>query len=161
MKIDKIAGKVAGLINKSEKMQGVLRYASDNPAMIATTSAFLVGTTIRPSLIMGITPNKTDAKYSASSSIASSVVELIGGFALFTPLKKSIEESSKQLYHSKDTLYHENKYLLRNYKSVSNRIYKMFTFPITSSIRFAMVPVIALGLNKLGLSKDKKVDVKA
>lgn len=151
MRIDKIAN----FINHSPKTQKVLRSCSDNPALIGTVSAFVVGTTIRPSLIMGITPNKTDAKYSASSSIASSLVELLGGFALFTPMRKGIENSSKQLYNMKNTIYHENKDLLRNYKTIANRVYKMFTFPITSSIRFAMVPVIAFGLGKLGLSKSK------
>lgn len=157
MKIDKIYKGIANFINKSTKTQKILRGVSDNPSLWGTISAFAVGATIRPALTIGITPNKKDGLYSASSSVASSFVELIGGFTLFTPMKKAIENSSKELYNTKNSVYYQNKLMLRNYKSTSNRVYKCFTFPLTSAIRFGLVPVIAVGLEKLGLSKNKGV----
>lgn len=150
---------IANFINKSPFTQKILRGVSDNPAIWGTASAFVVGTTIRPALTMSITPNKQDAYYSAGSSVASSIVELVGGFALFTPMKKAIEQSSKNLYKTPNTIYESNSLLLRNYKSIANRVYKMFTFPLTSAVRFAMVPFIAVGLGKLGLHKGGKVKV--
>lgn len=156
MQVDKIATGVANFINKSEGAQKVLRKVSDSPAMFSAVGAFLVGTTLRPAMTMAITPNKQDGVYSASSSIANSFVELAAGALMFTPMKKGIDESAKQLYNSAETIFHENKEILRNYKSTAKRLFRIPTFPITSAIRFAMVAPIAIGLGKLGISKSRQ-----
>lgn len=156
MQVEKIATNVANFINKSEGTQKVLRKISDSPAMLSAVGAFVVGTTLRPAMTMAITPNKQDGVYSASSSIANSFVELAAGALMFTPMKKGIDESAKQLYNSAGTIFHENKEVLRNYKSVAKRVFRIPTFPITSAVRFAMVAPIAVGLAKLGITKSKK-----
>lgn len=160
MQVDKIATNVANFINKSEGAQKVLRKVSDSPAMFSAVGAFLVGTTLRPAMTMAITPNKQDGVYSASSSIANSFVELAAGTLMFTPMKKGIDESAKQLYNSAGTIFHENKEILRNYKSAAKRIFRLPSFPITSAIRFAMVAPIAVMLGKLGIAKSKKKEEK-
>lgn len=156
MSVEKIASSVANFINKSEGTQRVLRKISESPAMFSTVGAVLVGTTLRPAITMAVTPNKQDGLYSASSSIANSFVELVGGILMFTPMKKGIDESAKQLYDSAGTIFHNNKELLRDYKTVAKRVYRLPTFPITSAIRFAMVAPIAIGLAKLGITKSSQ-----
>lgn len=156
MQVEKIATNVANFINKSEGTQKVLRKISDSPAMLSAVGAFVVGTTLRPAITMAVTPNKKDGVYSASSSIANSFVELAAGALMFTPMKKGIDESAKRLYNSAGTIFHENKEVLRNYKSVAKRVFRIPTFPITSAVRFAMVAPIAVGLAKLGITKSKK-----
>lgn len=150
MRVDK----VANFINNSKTTQKVLRAVSDNAAIFSTVSSFAVASTIRPAMIMGITPNKEDAKYGAASSISSSVVELVGGYTILKPITKAIDNSSKKLYDMKDTTFFHNKEMLRRYKTVANRLYKMPTIFLTSLIRFSMVTPIALLLAKFGLTKS-------
>lgn len=160
MKIDKVAQGIANYINRSKGAQKVLRNISDNPGLYTTVAAVVVGTTARPALTLAITPNKKDGVYSAASSIASSMMELIGGFLMLKPLQKAIDKSSKELYNSKDSFFFQNKEYLRGYKQAASRIYKTFTFPITSAVRFAMVPVIAVGLAKVGIAKGTGLEEK-
>ena len=158
MKIDKIYKGIANFINKSTKTQKILRNVSDSPAVFGTVSAFAVSTTARPLATLAITPDKQDGMYGASSSIASAFVELIGGMTILKPMNKAIAESSKQLYNSEGSIYFKNKEMLRRYKSISNRAYKMPTLIVTSLLRFSLVHPMALLLKKLGIVKsDKKL----
>ena len=157
MKIDKIYKGIANFINKSERTQKVLRNVSDSPAVFGTVSAFVVSTTARPLATLAITPDKQDGMYGASSSIASAIVELIGGMTILKPMNRKIAESSKELYNTKDSIFFHNKEMLRRYKSISNRAYKMPTLIITSLLRFSLVYPTALLLNKLGITKGDKM----
>lgn len=167
MAVDRICAKIAGHINNSPKMQKVLRGASRNPALAGAMSSFILSTTIRPATILAITPDRDDAKYGACSSVSAAFVELLGSYALFKPMNRAIENSSKQLYKLEGSLYHENPLLLRKYKSLTNRIFKLPLNFVTSMLRFSMIYPLSLALGALGIVKstqrgeERKVDVKA
>ena len=82
MKVNSLAVRIANFINNSHKTQKVLRKISDSPAVFSTVSASIIGFTLRPITTLAITKDKQDGKYGASSSIASSLVELGIGLAL-------------------------------------------------------------------------------
>lgn len=162
MNIDKIAGKVANFINGSEKMQGVLRSCSKNPALWFSGASFIVQTTARPLTTIAISPN-SDGIYGACSSISSAITELVGSYAIFKPMSKAIDKSSEELYKTKG-MFFENPKLLRQYKSVTNRVAKQPATLLISLVRFSLVGPTALLLNKIGISKKDKnnrLDVKA
>lgn len=162
MKIDKIASKVANCVNKSQKIQKVLQSCSKNPALFFATSSFIIQTTARPALTLAITPDKNDGKFGACSSISSAIVEMIGSYAIFKPMNKAIENSSKQLYNTKGSMFYENPLLLRKFKSVTNRFAKIPPTLLTSLIRFSLIGPIAVLLAKMGVQKTEKkgVDIK-
>lgn len=168
MSLDKVCRKIANSINKSQRLQKVLRGVSKNPALAGASSGFILSTTIRPATVLVITPDKDDAKYGACSSISAAFVELIGSYALFKPMNKLIENSSKELYKLKGSIYHENPLLLRRYKSITNRVAKLPLTFVTSILRFSMIYPLSLMLGKMGIVKssrrsqtEHKVDVKA
>lgn len=163
MRIDKVSKSVANYINNSNKAQNILRKFSDSPAYYSTVMAFLVATTIRPVTTVAISKDKVDGRYGACSSIASALVELIGGALLLKPMQKAISNSSRQLYNTEGSIFYHNPDILRRYKSISNRGYKMPTLVLTSMLRFSLVYPIAVLLNKLGITKSVKrgVDTKA
>lgn len=158
MKVNSLAVRIANFINNSHKTQKVLRKISDSPAVFSTVSASIIGFTLRPITTLAITKDKQDGKYGASSSIASSLVELGIGLVLLKPAQKMIAKSSQQLYNKAGSIFYQNKELLRNYKSVNNRLFKIFTLPISSYLRFSLVYPIGIVLNKLGFVKNKKAD---
>lgn len=163
MKVDKICQSIANFINKSDKTQNILKSCSKNPALFFSTASFVIQTTARPALTLAITPDKDDAKFGACSSISSAIVEMVGSYAIFKPMNKAIENSSKQLYNTKGSMFFENPLLLRRYKSVTNRIAKIPPTLLTSLLRFSLIGPIAVMLAKFGIAKadKKKVDVKA
>lgn len=169
MLVDKICRKAANFINKSLRAQSTLKKVSKNPALAGATSSFILSTTIRPAAIMAVTPDKNDAKYGACSSISAALVELVGSYALFKPMNKAIESSSKQLYKTEGSIYHENPLLLRRYKSITNRVAKLPLNFVTSMLRFSMIYPLSLALGALGIVKasergqeeKKRLDVKA
>ena len=170
MLVDKICKGVANFINRSPRAQATLRGASKNPALAGATSSFILSTTIRPATIMAVTPDKNDAKYGACSSISAAAVELVGSYALFKPMNRAIESSSKQLYNTGGSIYHENPLLLRRYKSITNRVAKLPLNFVTSMLRFSMIYPLSLLLGAMGIvkatqrgedEKEKRLDVKA
>lgn len=165
MAVEKVCQKIAGYINRSNGAQKALRGVSKNPALAGAASSFILSTTLRPAAILAITPDKDDAKYGACSSISAALVELVGSYALFKPMNKSIEKSSKQLYKLEGSIYHENPLLLRRYKSITNRVAKLPLNFVMSILRFSMVFPISLALGALGIVKstqrENKVDVEA
>lgn len=163
MKVDKICQGIANFINKNTKAQNVLKSCSKNPALFFSTASFVIQTTARPALTLAVTPDKDDAKFGACSSISSAIVEMVGSYAIFKPMNKAIENSSKQLYKTKGSMFFENPLLLRRYKSVTNRIAKIPPTLLTSLLRFSLIGPIAVMLAKFGIAKadKKKVDVKA
>lgn len=168
MAVEKVCQSIANYINKSQTAQKALRGVSKNPALAGAASSFILSTTLRPAAILAITPDRDDAKYGACSSISAALVELVGSYALFKPMNKSIEKSSKQLYKLEGSIYHENPLLLRRYKSITNRVAKLPLNFVMSILRFSMVYPISLALGAMGIVKstqrgqeNKKVDVKA
>ena len=154
MKADKIYAKIANFINNSPKTQKVLRNISDSPAVWSTIGAFGIATTVRPATTIAISHDKQDGIYGACSSVASALVELVGGMAILKPMNKAIANSSKELYNSKGTIFYKNPELLRRYKSISNRGYKMPTLIVTSLMRFSLVHPISVLLNSIGIVKN-------
>lgn len=168
MKIDKVAQGIAGFINKSEKTQAILRGVSRNPAMAGAMSSFILSTTMRPAAVLAITPDKDDAKYGACSSISAAITEVIGSYLIFKPMNKMIEESSKQLYKQEGSIFYENSLLLRRYKSLTNRFFKLPPTLLIALLRFSMIYPITKLLGKFGIVKksergqeEKRLDVKA
>lgn len=156
MNVNSVCYKIANHINKSPKTQKVLRAISDSPAVFSTISACAIGFTLRPATTLAITKSPQDGKYGAASSVASSLVELGAGLLLLKPAQKAICKSSQDLYNKAGSVFYQNKELLRNYKSVNNRIFKLFTLPATSYLRFSLVYPLGVVLNKLGFVKGEK-----
>ena len=167
MSIDRICKTIANNINVSPRAQKTLEKVSKNPALAGAASSFLLATTLRPIAVMAVTKDKDDAKYAVCSSISAAVVEMVGACLLFKPMNKAIENSSRQLYNLKGSLYHENPQLLRRYKSITNRVAKLPLNFVNSMARFSMIYPISLALGALGIVKstqrhqNKKVDVRA
>lgn len=151
-----VVNNISNWINQSKGAQKLLKNVSENPAIYGTVSSFAVASTIRPAIILGITPDKDDAKYGAASSISAALVELIAGYAILKPMTKAIAESSKKLYEKGGTAFFHNTDMLQRYNSVANRMYKIPTIFATSLIRFCMVAPIAHMLNKAGLFKSSQ-----
>ena len=169
MAVEKISKGIANFINNSTRAQSTLRQVSKNPALAGATSSFILSTTIRPATIMAVTPDKNDAKYGACSSISAAFVELVGSYALFKPMNRVIENSSKQLYNTEGSIYEKNPLLLRRYKSITNRVAKLPLNFVTSMLRFSMIYPLSLLLGAMGIVKStqrgeddkKRLDVKA
>ena len=168
MKADKIYAKIANFINNSPKTQKVLRSCSKNPALFFSTASFVIQTTARPALTLAVTPYRDDAIYACCSSISSAIVEMVGSYAIFKPMNKAIENSSKELYKTKGSMFFENPMLLRKYKSVTNRIAKIPPTLLTSLLRFSLIAPTAVLLAKFGIvkgnksqEKQERLDIKA
>ena len=140
MKVDKVAQSIANWINNSQGAQRVLRGINKNPAVFSAITAFTLASILRPATI-GLLPfkNDNDKKTSQASAVSAGLIELAATAAIFVPLNKVIENSSKALYNSKGTFYEGNNVALRQFKSVTNRGFKLlFLIPI-SLARFALV----------------------
>lgn len=166
MKIDNIAKKIAGWINKSEGAQKLLRGMAKNPALAGATASFALSTTARPAAILAITPDKDDAKYGACSSISAAITEVIGSYAIYKPMNKYIEESSRQLFDKEGSMFYKDAALLRKYKSITNRVAKLPFALLIAILRFSMIHPITIALGKMGIVKstereENKLDVKA
>ena len=166
MKVDGVAKKIAGWINKSERAQKLLTGMAKNPALAGAAASFALSTTARPAAILAITPDKDDAKYGACSSISAAITEVIGSYAIYKPMNKYIEESSRQLFDKEGSMFYKNAALLRKYKSITNRVAKLPFALLISIFRFSMIYPITLALGKMGIVKSteretKRLDIKA
>ena len=153
MKIDKIAQGIAGFINKSEKTQKVLKGINRNPAVFGAAVSFGLASILRPAAI-GLLPfkNKKDKKASQASALSAGIIELVSTIAVFIPLNKLIEKTSKSLYSQAGTFYEGNNVALRQFKSVTNRGAKLgFLIPL-SLARFSLVKPL---MNYVFENKDK------
>lgn len=154
MKVNGVAEKIANWINKSERAQKVLKGINKNPAVFSAVVSFGFASLLRPAAI-GILPfkNDKDKKCSQASAVAAGLTELGATAALFIPLNKCIEKTSKSLYKSKGTFFSENNIALRQFKSVTNRGFKLiFLAPITL-LRFSLVKPL---MNNLFKPKEKQ-----
>lgn len=138
--------RIASYINNSKTAQAILRNVNDNPALYGAGASFVMASILRPTAI-GCMPfkEKKDKTYSQASAIAAGTVEILGSIALFTPLKKVIQDASNNLYKAKGTVYHENPAVLRQYKSITNRGVKVLSLLPISLLRFSLVkPIVNL-----------------
>jgi hypothetical protein len=162
MKADGIAKGVADWINNSKGAQNTLRKINKNPAVFSAIASFGLASICRP-LAIGVLPfkNEKDKKCSQASAISAGLIELVSTAAIFIPLNKSIEETSKSLYKSKGTFYEGNNLALRQFKSVTNRGAKMLFIIPMSLARFALIKPL---LNSVFKEKEepkeegKKID---
>ena len=136
--------RIASWINNSKTAQKVLTNVSKNPAVFSTVSACVIAGVIRPAAIAPLPmKDKQDKKYSIASSIAAGITELITAPLLFIPFNKVLEKSGDLLQKSKGTIFSNNSAMVKGYKSVTNRCFKMAVLPVVSLFRFATIsPVV-------------------
>ena len=156
MKADGIAKSVADWINKSERAQKVLKKINKNPAVFSAVVSFGLASVMRPTAI-GVLPfkNDEDKKCSQASAISAGLIELASTVAIFVPLNKAIEKTSKSLYKNKGTFYEGNNLALRQFKSVTNRGAKMLFIIPMSLARFALIKPL---LNSVLKKPEKKTE---
>lgn len=156
MKINKVCTKVANYINKSTKAQKFLTNIADNPANFSNKFNCSVNGFLRPVASIAVATDKMDGIYGSSSSVCSSITELITGNIILKPLKKAIDISAKNLEGF--GIYAQNGAIDR-YKSVTNRLSKLSLVPINTVAKYSIVAPMA-GLMKKGLKKiDKRLDI--
>ena len=158
MKVDKIAEGIANYINKSERTQNILKKINRNPAVFGAAASFILASILRPTAI-GALPfkNNKDKKASQASALSAGIIELASTIAVFIPLNKLIEKTSKSLYSQAGTFYEGNNVALRQFKSVTNRGAKLaFLIPL-SLARFALVkPLMNYVFEDKGTSQEER-----
>ena len=154
MSVDRIAQRMAGWINRSEFAQRTLRGINKNPAVFSAITSFGLASILRP-MTIGLLPfkNDKDKKCSQASAVSAGLTELAATAAIFIPLNKVIENVSKSLYSSKGTFYTNNHIALRQFKSVTNRGFKLLALIPLSMMRFSLVKPL---MNKIFKDKGKK-----
>lgn len=161
MKVDKIAEGIANYINNSKRTQEVLKGINRNPAVFGAAVSFCLASILRPATI-GLLPfkNKNDKKTSQASAISAGLVELISTVAVFIPLNKAIEKTSKNLYKSTGSFYEGNNVALRQFKSVTNRGFKLAFLVPLSLARFSLVKPLMNKLfsDKSNTDEERKLD---
>lgn len=154
--------KVASFINSSPLAQRTLKSVTNNPAVFSAVMSFGLASLLRPAIIGCFNfKDKKDKRYSQASAIAAGLIELGATVALFIPLNKAIAKTSKALYESKGSFYHENKLALRQFKSITNRGAKVLALIPMSLARFSLVkPVVNFLFGKeektVGVAKATK-----
>lgn len=140
MRVDKISN----YVNNSVKAQKVLTNVSKNPAVFSTVSACIIAGVIRPAAIIPLPmKDKQDKKYSIASSVAAGITELVTAPLIFIPFNKVLEKSGNLLKKSSNSIFTNNEQMIKGYKSVTNRCFKMIVLPIVSLFRFATIsPVV-------------------
>ena len=162
MKVDKIAEGIANYINNSKRTQEVLKGINRNPAVFGAAVSFCLASILRPATI-GLLPfkNKNDKKTSQASAISAGLVELVSTVAVFIPLNKAIEKTSKNLYQSEaGSFYRGNNVALRQFKSVTNRGFKLAFLVPLSLARFSLVKPLMNKLfnDKPNTNEERKLD---
>lgn len=149
MRVDKIAN----FINNSKATQKALASVSKNPAVFSTVAACVTAGVVRPISILPIPmKDKQDKKYSIASSIAAGVTELLTAPLIFIPFNKVLDKSGSLLEKSAGTMFHNNAKMVKGYKSVTNRFFKMAVLPFISLFRFATISPVVKAL----YGKDNK-----
>ena len=154
MSVDRIAQRMAGWINRSDFAQRTLKGINKNPAVFSAITSFTLASILRPTAI-GLLPfkNDKDKRCSQASAVSAGLTELAATVAIFVPLNKVIESVSKSLYKSKGTFYEGNNLALRQFKSVTNRGFKLLALIPLSMMRFALVKPL---MKKIFSDKGKK-----
>jgi hypothetical protein len=136
--------KIANYINRSKTTQKILTHVSKNPAAFSTVAACVIAGVIRPLAIVPLPmKDKQDKKYSIASSIAAGITELLTAPLIFIPFNKVLDKSGDLLKKTKNTIFSNNEVMIKGYKSVTNRVFKMAVLPVISLFRFATIsPVV-------------------
>lgn len=136
--------KIAGFINNSKTAQKCLSAVSKNPAVFSTVASCVIAGVIRPVTIAPLPmKDKQDKKYSIASSIAAGLTELVTAPLIFMPFQKCLNKSGDVLLKSGGDLFKNNVKNVKQYKSVTNRCFKMAVLPVISLFRFATIsPVV-------------------
>lgn len=146
-KTNNLSKKIANFIEKSPKTQKILRFADQNPALFNSSCVFALASVLRPSTIL-LTSDKSedkrqDAIYSSAKSITSGFVDLTTSLAIFLPLNKVIDNSTRKLFNNpKISTYFQNKEACSAWKSISNRSAKILLLPVISYFNFKYVKVL-------------------
>ena len=137
-------GKIAGYINTHPRVQKTLSQVSKNQAMFSTVASCVIAGVLRPAAILPLPmKNKQDKKYSIASSIAAGITELITAPLIFIPFNKVLDKSGVLLKKAKGTMFSNSEQMVKSYKSVTNRVFKMAVLPVISLFRFATIsPVV-------------------
>lgn len=137
-------GKIAGHINTHPRVQKTLSQVSKNPAVFSTVASCVIAGVLRPVAILPLPmKNKQDKKYSIASSIAAGITELITAPLIFIPFNKVLDKSGVLLKKTKGTMFSNSEQMVKSYKSVTNRVFKMAVLPVISLFRFATIsPVV-------------------
>lgn len=151
MSIDKISKGIAGCINNHRGVQKVLEKVGDNPAVFSSVASFGLASILRPATL-DVLPFKNDGdrKCSKASAITSGLVDLVTTILVFIPLSKGIDKASKLLNNSKGTIYFNNKNVLEQFKSITNRSFKLLLLVPINMIRMSLIKPL---MDKMG---DKK-----
>lgn len=136
--------KVANFINNSKTTQKCLSAVSKNPAVFSTVASCAIAGIIRPVTILPIPmKDKQDKKYGIASSIAAGITELLTAPLIFMPFQKALDKSGETLLKEGPELFKDSVKNVKQYKSVTNRCFKMAILPIVSLFRFATIsPVV-------------------
>ena len=136
--------RIAHFINNSNRTQKILAMANKNSSTFDLSASFICAGLLRPITILPMPmKSKEDKKYSIASSISSGLTELATVPLIFMPAQKIWNSSGGVLIKSKDTIFHNNTKLVKQWKSVNNRCFKMALLPFISLFRFAIVtPVV-------------------
>lgn len=148
MKVDKIYSGIAKFINNSKNTQKILEGASKNPSLMGVGSSCLIAGVIRPVSILPMDIEKQDKKYSIASSISAGITELLTAPFIFIPFQKMLDKSGESLLKNGGDLFINNAKNVKQYKSVTNRCFKMAVLPIVSLFRFATITPVVKTLYK-------------
>lgn len=163
MKINsiKFSQKVSNFIEKSQKVQKLLKKVDKNPSLFNAIYVATLATTLKPLSILSI-PQKTedgklDAKYAASKNIGTGILDLLVALAIFMPLNKKLDKVGRNLFNEKNSIYFKNKEMCSNYKSVMNRFIKIGTLPLFAYLKFNMIePLCKILFKKEKNNEDSK-----
>lgn len=135
---------IANFINNSQNTQKCLRGVSKNPAVFSTVSSCFIAGVLRPVTILPMPmKDKQDKKYSIASSIAAGLTELLTAPLIYMPFQKCLNKSGEKLMKDGGDLFVNNAKNVKQYKSVTNRVFKMSILPVVSLFRFATIsPVV-------------------
>lgn len=135
--------RIANFINNSVRTQKCLEKVSKNPAVFSTVISCGIAGIIRPVTIAPMPmKDKQDKKYAIASSMGAGLTELVTAPLIYMPFQKALNKSGDTLIKTGGKLFENNVKNVKQYKSVTNRCFKMAILPIVSLFRFATVSPI-------------------
>lgn len=145
---------VAKFINNNKVAQKAISGVSKNPAVFSTVASCFIAGVMRPVTLLPVPmKDKQDKKYSIASSIAAGLTELITAPLIFMPFQKCLDKSGDKLMKIGGDLFINNAKNVKQYKSVTNRVFKMGVLPVVSLFRFATITPVVKAL--YGKDKNK------
>ena len=160
MSVDKIGTKIADSINRSKGTQKALKRIGDNPAVFSAAAAFGLASIVKPA-ITEVLPFKDekDKSCSQATSIASGLTELAATAAIFIPLNKGINKTSKILEKSSGSFFSNNTKVLEQFRSLTNRGTKLLVLiPINIARTKLIKPTLKKVFEKKEENKKRKLD---